>query len=94
MSENRLVWGNCPPLGNESDLGGSELLHEHFGSTYCLQRASKVVQWQRIHLPMQETQVRSLDQESALEKEIPWKEEPGGIQSMGLPRVGDDLSTK
>ena len=43
---------------------------------------------------MQETRVRSLGQENALEKEmaahssilpwrIPWTEEPGGLQSMG-----------
>ena len=48
---------------------------------------------------MQETQVRSLGQEGPLEKgmathssiharEIPWTEEPGGLQSMGLQRVG------
>ena len=48
------------------------------------------------HLPaMCETQVRSLGQEDPLEKEmathssilawkIPWIEEPGGLQSMGL----------
>ena len=47
------------------------------------------------HLPaMQETWVRSLDQEDPLEKEmathssilawrIPWTEEPDGLQSMG-----------
>ena len=49
---------------------------------------------------MQETQVQSLDQEDALEKgmathssiawRIPWTEEPGGLQSMGLQRVGHD----
>ena len=50
---------------------------------------------------MQETQVRSLGQEDPLEKgiathpsilawEIPWTEEPGGLQSMGLQRVGHD----
>ena len=48
---------------------------------------------------MWETQVRSLGQEDPLEKEvanhsstlawrIPWIEEPGGLQSMGLQRVG------
>ena len=26
--------------------------------------------------------------------EIPWTEEPGGLQSMGLQRVGEDLVTK
>ena len=56
-------------------------------------------------LPMQETQVRSLGQEDPLEKEIathsnilaweiPWIEEPGGLQSMGLQRVGCSLATK
>ena len=50
---------------------------------------------------MQETWVRSLGQEDPLEKEmathsstlawrIPWKEEPDGLQSMGLQRVGHD----
>ena len=49
----------------------------------------------------QETLVRFLGQEDALEKEmathfsilawkIPWTEEPGGLQSIGLPRVGHD----
>ena len=48
---------------------------------------------------MQETQVGSLGQEDPLEKEmethsrilaweIPWTEEPGGLQTMGLQRVG------
>ena len=48
---------------------------------------------------MQETWVRSLGQEDLLEKEmathssilarrIPWTEEPGGLKSMGLQRVG------
>ena len=50
---------------------------------------------------MQETQVRSLDQEDPLEMEmaisssilawrIPWAEEPGGLQFMGSQRVGHD----
>ena len=48
---------------------------------------------------MQETQVRSLGWEDPLEQErathssilawrIPWTEEPGRLQSMGLQRVG------
>jgi len=45
---------------------------------------------------MLETQVRSLVQEDPLEEgtatvlawEIPWTEEPGRLQSMGLQRVG------
>ena len=47
-----------------------------------------------ICLPVQETQVQSLGQEDPLEKEIathfsllaweiPWTEEPGGLQSLG-----------
>ena len=54
---------------------------------------------------MQETQIRSLGQEYPLGKktathysivawEIPWTEEPGGLQSMGLQRVGHDLVTQ
>ena len=53
---------------------------------------------------IQETWVRSLGQEDPVEEEmaihssilawkIPWKEEPGGLQSMGLQRVGHDWAT-
>ena len=54
------------------------------------------------HLPaMWETWVRSLGGEDLLEKDmaphssilawkIPWTEEPGGLQSTGLQRVGHD----
>ena len=49
----------------------------------------------------QETRVRSLGQEDPLEKgmathssilawRIPWREEPGGLPSMGSQRVGHD----
>ena len=51
-------------------------------------------------LAMRETQVRSLDREdlekrmathsSVLAWRIPWTEEPGGLQSMGSPRVEHD----
>ena len=54
---------------------------------------------------MQETQIRSLDWEDPLKKEmathysivaweIPWTEEPGGLQSMVSQRVGHSLVTK
>ena len=55
-----------------------------------------------MNLPaIQETQVRFLGWEDPLEKEIashssilpwriPWTEEPGGLQSMGLQTVGHD----
>ena len=50
---------------------------------------------------IQDTWVGSLDQEFPLEKEMatpssilawkmPWTEEPGGLQSMGLQAVGHD----
>ena len=66
--------------------------------------ASLVVQTVKNLPAMQETQVRSLDWEDPLEKEmvthssslaweIPWTEEPGGLQSMGSQRVGHDLAT-
>ena len=54
------------------------------------------------HLPaMRETWVQSLGREDPLEKEmethsstlawrIPWREEPGRLQSMGSQRVGQD----
>ena len=53
----------------------------------------------------QETQVRSLGQEDPLEEgmaahssilawEIPWTEEPGGLQFMEVQRVGYDLTTE
>ena len=54
---------------------------------------------------MQEMQVQSLGLEDPLEKEmvthssilaweIPWTEEPGGLQTMGLQRVWHGLATK
>ena len=62
----------------------------------------------KIHLPIQEiqeTRVRSLDQEDPLEKEmathsstlawsIPWTEETGGLQSVRLQRVRHNVLTK
>ena len=54
---------------------------------------------------MREMQVQSLGQKDPLEKkmaihssilawEIPWTEEPDGLQSMVLQRVGQDLATE
>ena len=53
----------------------------------------------------QETQIRPLGLEDPLEKgmathssflawTVPWTEEPGGLQSMGLQRIGHNLATK
>ena len=66
-------------------------------------RCSAALLAQRLkRLPaMRETWVRSLGWEDSLEKEmathssilawrIPWTEEPGGLQSMGSPRVRHD----
>ena len=61
-------------------------------------QTSQVAQWSRTSLPMQETQVWSLGLEDPLEEEmstpssvlawkIPWREEPGGLQSMGSQTV-------
>ena len=66
--------------------------------------ASLVAQRLKLLPAMWETQVRSLDREELLEKEmatrssilawrIPWTEEPGGLQSMGSQRVGPDRVT-
>ena len=54
---------------------------------------------------IQETQVRSLGQKNTLKKDmatdssilawkIPWTEEPGGPEFIGLQRVGDNLATE
>ena len=64
------------------------------GDWYQESWASLVAQWYRIHWPVQDTRVRSLDWEDPLENgmathssilawRIPWTEEPGGLQSMG-----------
>ena len=61
-------------------------------------RAAFVVQMVKNPPAMQETQVRSLGQEESLVKgmaihssilawRIPWREKPGGLQSIGLQRV-------
>ena len=74
---------------------------ENFKHYFTIMWTSLVDQMVK-HLPtMQETQVRSLGWEDPLEKEmeilsrtiawkIPWTEEPGGLQSMGSLRVGQD----
>ena len=63
-------------------------------------RASPVAQLVKNPSAMQETLVRSLDWEDPLEKgtvthssilawRVPWTEEPGGLESMGLQKVAD-----
>ena len=61
--------------------------------------------WLRVCMPMQEMWVQSLVQKDPLEKEmathssilaweIPWTEEPGGLQSLESQRVRHRLATK
>ena len=69
-----------------------------------LKRASLIAQLVNYLPAMQDTRVWFLGQEDPLEKEmathsgilawrIPWTEEPGGLQSMGLQRVGHNWVT-
>ena len=86
-------WGR-----KESDM--TERLH--FTSLHFMDdEASLVAQMVKHLAAMQKTWVQSLGQEDPLEKEmathssilawrIPWTEEPGGLQSMVLQRVGHD----
>ena len=70
-------------------------------SPFSLMGTSLVVQTVKSLPAVQETWVQSLGQEDPLEKEmathsstlawrIPWREEPGRLQSMGLQRVRHD----
>ena len=72
---------------------------------YTLWRASLVAQMVKNPPAIQETWIQSLGWEDPLEEgmathssilawRIPWTEEPGGLQSMGLQRVGHDWMTK
>ena len=65
-------------------------------------RVSLVAQMVKNLLAMQENQVQSLGRKDPLEREwlptpvfwtVPWTEEPSGLQSMGLQRVGHDWVT-
>ena len=69
-------------------------------------RASQVAQGLRTCMPILETRIQSLGWEDPPEKEmathssgflaweIPWTEEPGGLQSTGWQRVRHDWATK
>ena len=71
-------------------------ISSHFILVYT-KESSEFPWWlngKKIHLPMQETQVRSQGWDDPLEKEmaihscilpwiIPWTEDPGGLQSLG-----------
>ena len=80
------------------------VLSSKLGVVRVLRGASLVAQMVKNRPAMektQEIQVRSVDQDDPLEKEmatpasilarcIPWIAEPSGLQSMGLQRVGHD----
>ena len=80
-------------------LPGISIVFNHCTASHCV-RASLVAQVVK-HVPaVQETWVQSLGQEDPLGKgmgilawEIPWTEEPGGLQSMRSQRVGYDWAT-
>ena len=72
---------------------------------YVLLGASLMAQLVNDPPAMQETCARSLGGEDPLEKEmathfnilaweIPWTEEPGGLQSTGLQKIRHDLASK
>ena len=81
-------------------LRHKKLTKYFFLSPSLLPKGASLVAQRLKRLPaMRETWVRSLGREDPLEKEmathssilawrIPWMEEPGGLQSMGLQRVG------
>ena len=91
--------------GNRKGLyGNNHVTYLDFmtnSQTYTCDGTSLVAQMVKRLPTMQETRVQSLVREDLLEKEmathssilawkIPWMEEPGGLQSMGLQRVGHD----
>ena len=102
-SHTQFLQSDTPPLGVRFGV-----LSLRTWTDFCkclnLQRASLVAQRLKRLPPMWETWVQSLGWEDPLEKEmvthssillwrIPWMEEPGGLQSMGSQRVGDDWAT-
>ena len=92
----------CRPWGRtESDT--TEATQQQQQQAYNNACASLVAQKVRNPSAMQGTWVQSLGWEDPLEKgmathssilvwRIPWIEQPGGLQSMRLHRVGHDLS--
>ena len=84
--------------GGSTDFYGVFVI---YSSEKLLNENTKVAQMVKCLSTMRETQVQALGWEDPLEKEmaihsstiarkIPWTEEPGRLQSMGLQRVGHD----
>ena len=76
-------------------------LSKYLMQAYCVPATSMLAQTVKCLPTMWETRVQSLGWEDLLDKEmathssilawkIPWTEEPGRLQSMGLQRVGHD----
>ena len=100
----RIPWteepGGLPSLG--SHRVGHVWSNLAAAAACCWPQGASLVAQRVRNLPvMQKTQVRPLCQENALEKgmtthssilvwEIPWTEEPGGLQSMGSQRIRHD----
>ena len=96
LEENVLVYRN--------DSANSVGVIDPWCSLLTLKWASLMGQTVKRLPAMQETRVRSLGRDDPLEKEmaassitlawkIPWTEEPGGLPSIGSPRVGRDWVT-
>ena len=73
--------------------------------SYAKEQVSQGPLWQRTHLPIQDKIGQSFGREDLLEKEmavhtsvlareIPWTEEPGGLQAMGSQRVRHNFSDR
>ena len=87
--------------GGSGENYAANLIHAHWQISLPYDWASLVAQLVKNPPATQETQVQSLGGEDPLEKEmathssilvwkIPWTEESGGLQSMGLQRVRHD----
>ena len=95
-------WGFCTDLSIEHGSCVRNLGVEFNRGQPC--KASQWLSGKESACQYKQTQVWSLGWEGSLEKEIathssilawkiPWTEEPGGLQSIGLQRVGHDWAT-
>ena len=94
----------CAASGERTDLEQKEKLLLPLGSPRDMVRASFMAQWIKNLPAVQGTQIWYLGGEDSLQKEmathssilawkISWTEEPGGLQSMGLQKVGHNWVT-
>ena len=96
---------SCPTLCDPMNCSIPGLPVHHQLQEFTQTLTSLVAQTVKRLSTMRETRVRSLSWEDPLEKEmaihsrtiawkIPWAEEPGRLQSMGLQRVRHDQAKK